>query len=154
MIYRVETFALRPATAADVEFCFGLHKLSFHEYVAEIWGWDEEDQRAIHSRNFKPGLVQIITANGVDVGRLDVDDGDEETFILLIELLPSHQGRGIGTQLIRTVLEEARSQGKPVALNVLEVNRRAYALYRRLGFTEARRLVDGPAVRIRMVAGP
>ena len=35
---------------------------------------------------------------------------------------------------------------------LLEVNRRAHALYRRLGFVEARRIAEGPAVEIRMVA--
>ena len=40
-----------------------------------------------------------------------------------------------------------------MVLNVFEVNRRAYKLYRRLGFTEDRRFVEGPAVKIRMVAG-
>ena len=86
--------------------------------------------------------------------RLDVDYGDQEIFIWLIELLPSHQGHGIGGRLIRTILDEARSQGKAVGLNVLDVNRRAYALYRRLGFIEVRRLIEGPAVRIRMIAAP
>ena len=55
-------------------------------------------------------------------------------------------------RLIQQLLDQAAVEGKPLALNVLEVNRRAYALYRRLGFTEARRIVDGPAVKIRMVA--
>lgn len=60
--------------------------------MTEVWGWDEDEQRAIHTGIFQPERVQIITANGVDVGRLDVDYGDQETFIWLIELLPSHQG--------------------------------------------------------------
>jgi ribosomal protein S18 acetylase RimI-like enzyme len=149
----MDTLALRPATSADIEFCFDLHKSSFYQYVTEIWGWDEKDQRAIHSRDFKVGRVQIVTANGVDVGRLDVDYGDEEIFLLLIELLPNHRGQGLGSRLIRTVLDRAAAEGKPLVLNVLEVNRRAYELYRRLGFTEDRRFVEGPAVKIRMVAG-
>ena len=150
----MDTLALRPATNADIEFCFDLHRSSFYQYVTEIWGWDEKDERAIHSRNFKLGRVQIVTANGVDVGRrLDVDYGDEEIFLLLIELLPNHRGQGLGSRLIRTVLDRAAAEGKPLVLNVLEVNRRAYELYRRLGFTEDRRFVEGPAVKIRMVAG-
>ena len=149
----MDTIALRPATNADIEFCFDLHKSAFFQYVTDTWGWDEEDQRAIHRRNFKPGRVQIVTDNGVDVGRLDVDYGDEEYFLLLIELLPSHRGQGLGSRLIRTVLDQAAAEGKPLTLNVLEVNRRAYELYRRLGFTEVERLVEGPAVKIRMVAG-
>ncbi len=85
---------------------------------------------------------------------MDADHRDQETFIWLIELLPSHQGRGIGGRLIRTILDEARSQGKTLGLNVLDVNRCAYALYRRLGFIEVRRLIEGPAVRIRMITAP
>src|SRR6478736_7555535 len=59
----MDTLALRPATNADIEFCFDLHRSSFYQYVTEIWGWDEKDQRAIHIRDFKLGRVQIVTAN-------------------------------------------------------------------------------------------
>ena len=96
---------------------------------------DEDDHRAIHARNFKPERVQIVSVDGVDVGRLDVDFGDEEIFLLIVELSPTHQGRGIGSRLIQQLLDQAAVEGKPLALNVLEVNHRAYALYRRLGFT-------------------
>jgi ribosomal protein S18 acetylase RimI-like enzyme len=97
--------------------------------------------------------VQIVTADGVDVGRLDIDDLVDELFIVLIELLPSHQGRGIGAGIIRNLLDRAAAQGKRVSLNVLEVNTRAYQLYRRLGFVETARIVEGPAVKIRMISG-
>jgi GNAT superfamily N-acetyltransferase len=149
---RMDAISVRPATDADIDFSFRLHKASFREYVAEVWGWDEADQREIHDRNFDPGRVQIITEGGVEIGRLDIDDADGEIFIRLIELMPSHQGRGIGGDLIRSLLNRAAADGKRTALNVLAVNRRAHALYVRLGFTEERRVVDGPAVKIRMVA--
>jgi ribosomal protein S18 acetylase RimI-like enzyme len=51
------------------------------------------------------------------------------------------------------LLDRASCEGKQVALNVLAVNPRAHQLYRRLGFTETARIVEGPAVKIRMVAG-
>ena len=54
-----------PASGADIEFCFGLHRCAFYQYVTEIWGWDEDDQRAIHARNFKPERVQIVSVDGV-----------------------------------------------------------------------------------------
>ena len=34
--------ALRPATPADSEFCFQLHKAAMGDYVTAIWGWDEQ----------------------------------------------------------------------------------------------------------------
>jgi ribosomal protein S18 acetylase RimI-like enzyme len=76
---------------------------------------------------------------------------DAEVFLALIELAPDHQGRGIGGRLVRDLLD--RADGKRVTLSVLEVNRRAYQLYRRLGFTEVSRDGVAPEVRIRMVAG-
>ncbi len=34
--------ALRPATPADSECCFQLHKAAMGDYVTAIWGWDEQ----------------------------------------------------------------------------------------------------------------
>jgi len=58
---------------------------------------------------------------------------DAELFISSIELLPECQNRGIGTHLIKTVIQDAEAKGKRVALQVLKVNP-ARQLYERLGF--------------------
>ena len=34
--------ALRPATPADGEFCYRLHKAAMGGYITAIWGWDEQ----------------------------------------------------------------------------------------------------------------
>ena len=51
-----------------------------------------------------------------------------------IELLPAWQGRGIGSSIVRWLMKEAATAGKPLTLRVLHVNERARALYERLGF--------------------
>jgi hypothetical protein len=39
--------------------------------------------------------------DGVDAGRLDVEERDDEVFLGLIELAPEHhQGRGIGSRMV------------------------------------------------------
>jgi ribosomal protein S18 acetylase RimI-like enzyme len=53
-----------------------------------------------------------------------------------IEIAPGHQRLGIGSRIIRALLEEAERTGQDLVLDVLTVNRRAQALYRRLGLTE------------------
>jgi hypothetical protein len=63
---------LRPATPADSEFCFRLHKAAMGGYITAIWGWDEQRQRDFHTREFNPGRWQIITA--VTVGHADGRD--------------------------------------------------------------------------------
>jgi len=135
--------ALRPAKPADSEFCFQLHKAAMGDYVAAIWGWDEQRQRDFHDRGFAPGRWQIITANGTDVGMLDVEYRPDEIYLSRIEIHPGYQGRGIGTRLINMLLDEAGQGGQDLVLDVLTVNHRAYALYQRLGLREAARHGDG-----------
>ena len=62
--------------------------------------------------------------------------------------------RADGGQLIQTLLDDAFAQDKRVRLNVLQVNTRAYQLYRRLGFTEVIREGVTPEIRIWMQAQP
>jgi ribosomal protein S18 acetylase RimI-like enzyme len=135
--------ALRPATPADSEFCFQLHKAAMGDYVTAIWGWDEQVQRDFHARAFNPGRWQIITAGGADIGMLDVEYRAGEIYLARIEIHPDHQGGGIGTRLISALIDEAGQKGQDLVLDVLTVNHRAQALYQRLGMAEVARHGDG-----------
>ena len=145
--------ALRPATAADSEFCFQLHKAAMGEYVTAIGGWDEQRQRDHHARGFDPEHWQIITADGTDIGMLNVEHRPTEIYLSRIEIHPDYQGHGIGTQLIRALIDQARQRGQDLVLDVLTVNHRAEALYRRLGMTEVARHGDNN-IRITMRSAP
>jgi len=135
--------ALRPATPADSEFCFQLHKAAMGDYVAAIWGWDEQVQRDFHARAFNPGRWQIIAAGGADIGMLDVEYRPAEIYLARIEIHPDQQGGGIGTRLISALIDEAGQKGQDLVLDVLTVNRRAQALYQRLGLAEVARHGNG-----------
>lgn len=144
---------LRPATIADSEFCYQLHKAATGEYVTAIWGWDEPVQRGFHDRAFSPGQWQIVTADGADAGMLNVEYRPAEIYLARIEIHPGYQGRGIGTRLIGALIDKARQEGQALALDVLAVNRRAYALYQRLGLTDAGRHGDND-IKIAMRINP
>lgn len=140
---------LRPATSADSEYCFRLHEAAMGGYVTAVWGWDEQAQRGFHALAFSPGRWQIITVDGEDAGMLHVEHRPTEIYLARIELHPDHQGRGVGGRLIRSLLHQARRQGRDLTLDVLAVNQRAQALYRRLGLHEVSR--HGPeGIKIRM----
>lgn len=128
--------ALRPATPADAEFCYRLHKAAMGEYITAIWGWDEHVQRTFHDRAFNPRQWQIITAGQAEIGMLDVDYRPGEIYLSRIEIDPGHQGHGFGSRIISALLEEAERKGQDLVLDVLTVNRRARALYERFGLTE------------------
>jgi ribosomal protein S18 acetylase RimI-like enzyme len=149
----VDAIGLRPATPAGGEFLFGVHKAAMGVYVDSVWGWDDGVQREYHERAFGRGGWQVITADGADVGMLSVDYLPGEVYLGRIEIDPAHQGRGMATHLIGALLDEAARRGQDLVLDVLAVNTRAQALYRRLGLVEVARHGDGD-IKIRMRATP
>ncbi|BCU82708.1 hypothetical protein JIR001_24910 [Polycladomyces abyssicola] len=124
---------LRPSTDADFEFVFALNKTNMRRYVERLRGWDDAAERADMKRKFQPGVDQIIEVDGHPAGVFAVDRREDEWDLRHIELLPIFQNRGIGTTLIRQLLEEAYQQGAAVTLQVLKMNP-ARRLYERLGF--------------------
>ena len=66
-------------------------------------------------------------------GRLYVERRPNELHILDIAILPAWRNQGIGTQLLRDLISEARATGVPVGIYV-EHNNPAMRLYERLGF--------------------
>lgn len=123
---------LRPATEADREFLWRLHRATMRPYVEPTWGWDAADQRRRFDEGFDPGGTRIAVVRGAPVGMIRVERREEEVVLAAIEIAPEWQGCGLGTRLVRSVIEDAG--GRPVALRVLRVNP-ARALYERLGFT-------------------
>ena len=93
-------------------------------------------------RAFNPHRWQIITTGQADVGMLDVEYRTGEIYLSRIEIHPGHQGHGIGTRIISALVEEAQRTGQDLVLDVLTVNRRAQALYQRLGLMEVARHGD------------
>ena len=131
--------ALRPATPADSEFCYQLHKAAMGDYITAIWGWDEQVQREFHTRAFNTGRWQIITDDEADIGMINVEYRPAEIYLARIEIHPDYQGHGIGTRLISALIHEAGQSGQDLVLDVLTVNHRAQALYQRLGMKEVAR---------------
>jgi GNAT superfamily N-acetyltransferase len=108
---------LRPATLADSEFCYQLHKAAMGGYIAAIWGWDEQAQRDFHARAFNPARWQIIAVGGADIGMLDVEYRPGEIYLARIELHPDHQGHGIGARLVSALIDEATRKGQDLVLD-------------------------------------
>ena len=122
-------------------------------YVRTVWDGDEQAQRAYPERGFAPERWQIITVNHTDVGVISIDYHPTYNYPGRIEILPDHQGHGIGSQLIDDLLDQAATSARTVILDVLSINGRAQRLYERLRFTP-----DTPhethQAKIRMTARP
>lgn len=75
----------------------------------------------------------ILDAKRVPIGRLYLDEQEKDFLIIDISLLPHARGQGIGTRILKTLIDRANSSGKSVTIHV-EANNPAMSLYQRLGF--------------------
>ncbi len=139
-------YTLRPATPADLDFLFALHRAAMRAYIEPIWGWHEDWQLEYYREKYDSRQRQIIQVEGQDAGVLVVERHADELYLGLIELLPAFQGRGVGAAIIRGLIAQARAEGRPLGLHVLRTNAPARRLYERLGL----RVVSEEPNRYRM----
>ena len=135
----MKEIAFRSIKPNDLEFLWQLHNLTLKEYITQTWGWDEDWQWREFVRQFNPAIGKIIVVDGADAGFLWVSEKPTEIKLVSIRLLPQFQKLGLGTQVIRDLISNARAQSKCVILHVLKVNP-ARRLYERLGFAIAEEL--------------
>ena len=140
-------YSLRQATRDDYTFLYQLHAATMREYVDATWGWQEEWQQEYFARKFDPQNRQIIQIENQDAGVIAIEHRVEELYIALIEILPVFQRHGVGTSIIRQLINSAHSKGLPLTLHVLKTNHPARLLYERLGFT----MVKDEDIRYKMI---
>ena len=131
----MEELSIRKAQATDSEFVFVVKKAAFREYVEQIWGWDDTEQRDLHNRRFASQDLRIIQFYGTDVGFLSTSNTAETLKVNQLYILPEYQEKGIGAACMKRIIDDANLEQKPVTLQVLKINIRATAFYQRLGFT-------------------
>jgi ribosomal protein S18 acetylase RimI-like enzyme len=126
--------SLRSGTSADQDFLYYLKKTTLKEYVARVWGWDEDYQLTRHRQTVDPESYHIIQLSGEDIGCIETKIKPNTIFLSVIEILPQFQNQGIGKTLIREIIEQGQQESKNIELQVLKVNKRALQFYQKLGF--------------------
>src|SRR5436190_9449107 len=75
--------------------------------------------QADHYRKHYPTAeYSVIERDGIAVGRLYVDRWTKEIRIMDIALLPEHRAKGIGSEVLGRLMEEARGVGKVLSIHV------------------------------------
>lgn len=140
-----ELVTLRPVGEGDEEHLRRVYAGTREDELALV-DWDASakesflrqqfDAQDAHYRTYPDASLDVIDVGGEPAGRLYVARWPDEIRIMDIALLPEYRGRGIGTNLLEALLDEAAMEGKRLSIHVEKVNP-ARALYERLGFAEA-----------------
>ena len=136
--------ALRPVAPEDDEFLLGVYASTRERELAQVaWGggqkeqflrWQFELQRREYAGRFPDAEYDVVLVGGRPAGRMWVGRDEAQIRLLDIALLPEFQGAGVGTLLLRRLMDEARREGLPLRHMVFVLNDDAHRFYERLGF--------------------
>ena len=125
---------LRVSRNTDAGLFYDVLEQTMRVHVIAAGGaWEEKPRRREAAEDSVNPGASVIVVGEVDAGILIVERLPNEVRLLMLCLLPSHQGRGIGCSLVSALQREAAARRVPLRLEVLKVNP-ARRFYERLGF--------------------
>ena len=127
---------LRPAREKDRSFCYEVKKAALRSYVEPIWGWNEDEQKEFHRKDWNEQKPEIITLDGEDIGTIEIVRKEKELHLGEFYLFPKFQKQGIGSHFMDRLIQEADSKVLPTKLEVIKINP-VKSLYLRYGFKDA-----------------
>jgi len=123
---------LRPAVNADFEACRRTY-FAETDWINERLQLKRDEQESMFRKLWTPSQVCMIQADGVDVGWLQTVVSKSEHMLGQIFVDAEFQRKGIGSEVLRRIVEEASRLQLPIRLAVVKFNP-SRRLYERLGF--------------------
>lgn len=140
-------WGMRPATVSDVEAVVELRAVVMRPDLERLGRYDEHRVRQRLRDRFEPAHTWIIEVDDALAGCVALRPAEDAHWLEHFLLAPHLHGLGVGSGVLRELLERCDRDGVPVRLNVLQGSP-ARRLYERNGFTlEAEDPVDVFMVR-------
>ena len=124
---------LIPADETYREFSYQVKKAAEGDYITHMFGWDEDVQRDFHAKAWQEQKPDIIIYDGKPIGTIATVESEDCIEIGQFFILPDYQNKGIGTYLLKSILDKADRLGTNVTLKFLK-NNPVQSLYVRHGF--------------------
>lgn len=118
----------------DFEFLKQVHHSTLKKHIAEIWGWNESDQDNYFKKDFENCELQVILYSDQKIGYLQLNREPGVLSIVNLLILPEFQGLGLGSEILRDLIDQAKENRLSLRLGVFKVNTRARKLYEKLEF--------------------
>ncbi|MDX6314953.1 MAG: hypothetical protein QOF44_4417 [Streptomyces sp.] len=126
-------WVLRSTEPADIEVIAELRATVMRADLERLGRFDERRVRQRLRDSLSPRYTSIIEIDRAVAGCVTVRPAQDGWWLEHFYLAPHHQGRGLGSAVLRTVLARIDAQGMSVRLNVLQGSA-ARRLYERHGF--------------------
>jgi ribosomal protein S18 acetylase RimI-like enzyme len=121
---------IRQYTEEDYQYTHDLHRLNMISYVDKYWGgWNSD----IFRKDVRPEITWIIETDGQKVGFF-VLNFEEKAHLMNIQISPTYQGKGAGSQTISHCENESIKKGFDYMYLESFLDNPALHLYQRLGY--------------------
>jgi len=132
------TLKLTPATADDFAYLYDLCEATMRRYVEiDLGDRFEQIARPTLQKLLQRDLFSKIHVNDVLVGAMAFELHDTHIQLEEIYVEAASQNQGVGTVVVRQLIEQSTSLGLPIRLHVLASNGARY-FYEKLGFSITR----------------
>jgi ribosomal protein S18 acetylase RimI-like enzyme len=123
---------LRPGHPEDFDYCARLYFEGMDRVIKEL-NLNMDTQVDSFRQRWNVGQVRIITLDGTDVGWLQSVAEEDALFLGQLFVDSALRRQGIGSEVVKGLIEEAAGAGQALTLGVVKTNP-ALRLYERLGF--------------------
>lgn len=104
------------------------------EAFAQLMQFQFQAQSGSYRNQFPQARFDIVEFDDRPIGRIIVDRPGRVLHIVDQAIVPAMRNKGIGTAIMRSLMDEAGIAGLPVRLKVASSNDPSMRLYQRLGF--------------------
>ncbi len=130
-----ENWRFGPASEADFEPLLALRIDVMREHLERVFRYSPERARRVFRTTFDEPGMRLILLDGERVGCVGFRRGDSEIKIDSFYLDRRLHNTGLGTKILKVLLDEADATGLPVGLEVLKGSK-ADRFYTRHGFVK------------------
>ncbi|NOU75605.1 GNAT family N-acetyltransferase [Paenibacillus sp. LMG 31458] len=138
----MKQITLRQSQNSDVETIANLRAIVLRNDLTRLGRFDEEKVRQRFRNSFDSDHTWIIESDSSFIGCVALKPTLDGYLLEHFYIYPYYQGKGVGSHVLKKLLEQNDVKGKRVTLNVLQGSS-AKRLYERFGFkVESEDLID------------
>jgi ribosomal protein S18 acetylase RimI-like enzyme len=122
----------RKCLKTDIEYLLWLRRKTMNEHLMNS-GLEISEENHLNRIMYQFDQAKIILLNDKKIGLLKIAEQQQNIEIIQIQIEPLHQGKGLGKNIIKSIIEKLSDKKLSVTLSVLRGNK-AKKLYEAIGF--------------------
>ena len=128
---------LKKASESDKDWAFLVRKEAEYDLVKKYFGWDDDLQASLHNAEWDRTTPTLVIKDEIKVGFFSIEEEDGQLFFRRFFIDREYRGQGIGTWVLRQVINKYSNNIDGIWLAVFHGNV-AKKLYLREGFASAK----------------